>query len=52
MDIESATFTPKAAASLVMVQLPYVSWACAKVFGKEEAKNSNQRGLKTFRLTQ
>ena len=36
--IQHATLTPTAPASLAMVQLHYERWACAKVFGKQEAK--------------
>jgi hypothetical protein len=36
--IQHATLTPLEPASLVVVQLHYERWACAKVFGKQEAK--------------
>jgi hypothetical protein len=36
--IEHATLTPIAPASLAVVQLHYERWACAKVFGRQEAK--------------
>ena len=36
--IQHATLTPAEPASLAVVQLHYERWACAKVFGKEQAK--------------
>jgi hypothetical protein len=36
--IQHATLTPAEPASLAVVQLHYERWACAKVFGKQEAK--------------
>jgi hypothetical protein len=36
--IEHATLTPDDPASVVVVQLHYERWGCAKVFGKQEAK--------------
>jgi hypothetical protein len=36
--IENATLTPLDPASLAVVQLHYERWACANVFGKQEAK--------------
>jgi hypothetical protein len=36
--IKHATLTPLDPASLVVVQLHYERWGCAKVFGKQEAK--------------
>jgi hypothetical protein len=36
--IEHATLTPADPASLAVVQLHYERWACAKVFGKQQAK--------------
>jgi hypothetical protein len=36
--IQHATLTPLDPAGLVIVQLHYERWACAKVFGKQEAK--------------
>jgi hypothetical protein len=36
--IQHATLTPAEPASLATVQLHYERWACAKVFGKQEAK--------------
>lgn len=36
--IQNATLTPLDPASLAVVQLHYERWACAKVFGKQQAK--------------
>jgi hypothetical protein len=36
--IQNATLTPLDLASLAVVQLHYERWACAKVFGKQQAK--------------
>jgi hypothetical protein len=36
--IQNATLTPADPASLAVVQLHYERWACAKVFGKQQAK--------------
>jgi len=36
--IQQATLTPVEPASLAVVQLHYERWACAKVFGKQQAK--------------
>jgi len=36
--IQHATLTPLDPASLAVVQLHYERWACAKIFGKQEAK--------------
>lgn len=36
--IQNATLTPLDPASVVVVQLHYERWACAKVFGKQEAR--------------
>jgi hypothetical protein len=36
--IQHATLTPAEPASLAVAQLHYERWACAKVFGKEQAK--------------
>ena len=36
--IQHATLTPADAAALTVVQFHYERWACAKVFGKQEAK--------------
>ncbi len=36
--VQNATLTPADPASQVVVQLHYERWACAKVFGKEQAK--------------
>ena len=38
--IQHATLTPAEPASLAVVQLHYERWACAKVFGKQEAKRA------------
>jgi hypothetical protein len=38
IEIEHATLTPLDPASLSVVQLHYERWACAKLFGKQEAR--------------